>query len=345
MYGDMHAIAVDDNEVNLMLIESMAQSIDLPVKLFQDPMKANDYAKNHLLDIAFIDYQMPDLNGIQLTHMIRGYHPEIPIIMISAINDADNLKLDALEAGVTEFIIKPIKTYEFRARVKNLLQLRRYQLLYQDKAKVLEAEVAKTIKEVTSREYETLTVLGRASEYKDTETSNHIKRVASYARLLSEKLGKSATFQETIFHASPLHDLGKIGTPDHILLKSGRLTDEEFNEIKKHPEIGYDILKDSKSLYLQAGAIIARSHHERYDGSGYPHGLKRSQIDMMGRIIAVADVFDALISKRPYKKPWPFKMAVKEIRDNSGTHFDPEVVHSFLQNLVGIKAIVDQFKD
>jgi len=338
-------MAVDNDEMSLMLIESICQSIDLPIKTFQHPKEADEYAKNNPLDIALIDYRMPEINGIQLIQRIKGYHPEIPVIMISGVEDIKDLKLTALEAGATEYMRKPINTYEFRARVKNLLQLRHYQQLYNDQTKNLKRELKDTVKEITKREYETLTIIGRAAEYKDTETSNHIKRVASYSRLLAEKLGKDAKFQETIFHAAPLHDIGKIGIPDHILTKTGKLTEEEFEVMKQHPEIGYKILKDSKSLYLQAGALIARSHHEKFDGTGYPGGLMGIEIPMIGRIITVADVFDALISKRPYKKPWPFDMAAQEIRDQSGKHFDPEVVHSFLQNLPGIRAIVNQFKD
>ncbi|PIE01771.1 MAG: two-component system response regulator [Acidobacteria bacterium] len=345
MYKNIKAMAVDDNEVSLMIIRSMSQGIGLSVKCFMDPIRAAAYAKRNKLDIAFIDYLMPEVNGIQLIEMIRKTHPEIPIVMITGEDDFANLKLDAMEAGATEYMYKPLNTFEFGARVKNLLNLRKYQILYQDKAHLLQREIDEKVRDIVDREFETLSVLGRAAEYKDTETSNHVKRVASYARLLAEKLGKNAIFQETIFHAAPLHDVGKIGIPDHILTKPGRLTKEEFEVMKQHPEIGYCILKNSKSPYLQAGGLIARSHHEKYDGSGYPYGLSGNQIPLMGRIISLVDVFDALTSKRPYKKAWPFNLALKEIKDCNGTHFDPKIVNAFFQNLVGIKAIKEQFHD
>jgi len=339
------AIAVDDNEMNVMLIESMAQTLGLPIKTFTHPVEACEFIKNHELDIAFVDYQMPGMNGIELTYMIREKHPSIPIIMITGMDDDRELKLKAIEAGATDFMNKPLNAYEFLARVKNLLKLRHYQLMHENRAKDLAREVDQAVQEVLKRELETLRVLGRASEYKDSDTNNHVRRVAFYSRLLSEKLGQSAKFQETIYHAAPLHDIGKIGIPDHVLLKPGRLTPEEFEIIKTHSEIGYNILNGSKSMYLQAGALIARSHHEKVDGSGYPLGLKGTEIPIMGRIVAVVDVFDALTCERPYKKAWPFEMAVKEIRDCIGTHFDKSIVKSFLGSLSSIKSIMEQFSN
>jgi response regulator RpfG family c-di-GMP phosphodiesterase len=339
------AIAVDDNEMNVMLIESMAHTLGLPINTFTHPVKACEFIKNNELDIAFVDYQMPVMNGIELTYIIREKHPSIPIIMITGMDDDRELKLKAIEAGATDFMNKPLNTYEFLARVKNLLKLRHYQLMHENRAKDLAREVDQAVQEVLKRELETLRVLGRASEYKDSDTNNHVRRVAFYSRLLSEKLGQSAKFQETIYHAAPLHDIGKIGIPDHVLLKPGRLTSEEFDIIKTHSEIGYNILNGSKSMYLQAGALIARSHHEKIDGSGYPLGLKGTEIPIMGRIVAVVDVFDALTCERPYKKAWPFEMAVKEIRDCIGSHFDKSIVKAFLGSLPSIKSIMEQFSN
>jgi len=339
------AIAVDDNEMALMLLESMAQSMNLPLKVFSKPLKAREFIEHNKFDIAFVDFQMPIMNGIELTRLIRGRHPSVPIIMITAETDDHELRLQAMEAGATDFMHKPFNTYEFMARARNLLDLRKYQLLHEARAKSLEHEIHETIREVTEREYETLKILGRASEYKDTDTGNHVKRVAFYSRLLAEKLGQSATFQETIYHAAPMHDIGKIGIPDRILLKPGRLDKDEFEIMKTHAEIGYNILVDSKSPYLKAGAEIAGSHHEKFDGSGYPNGLKRDEIPLLGRIVAVVDVFDALTCNRPYKKPWPFDLAVREIKDGSGGHFDPNVVKAFLSSLSSIRAIKEQFSD
>ena len=345
VFQDNLAIAVDDNEMTLLLIESMSQSMGLPIRTFQRPSKARDFMQSNSIDIAFVDYQMPEINGIQLTSMIRESHPSIPIIMITGEEETRDLKLRAIEAGATDFMEKPFNTYEFIARVKNLLQLRKFQIMHLNRAALLEKEISESVHEIAKREYEALTVLGRASEYKDTETGNHVKRVAFYSRLMAEKMGQGATIQETIYHASPLHDIGKMGIPDRILLKPGKLDKDEFEVMKTHAEIGYEILKDCKSLYLQAGAQIARSHHEKFDGSGYPHGLKGAEIPILGRIIAVVDVFDALTSKRPYKKPWPFDLAVREVKAGMGSHFDPDVVKAFLGSILSVRAIMEQFSD
>ncbi len=203
----------------------------------------------------------------------------------------------------------------------------------------LDEAIAK--KEVFVRENETLNVLGKASDYKDPETGAHIIRVSNYSRLLSEALGQSKALQDLLYYAAPLHDIGKLGIPDSILLKPGKLTSEEFEVIKTHTTIGYKILANPSSKYLKAGAVIAISHHEKYDGTGYPKGLRGDGIPIFGRIVSIADVFDALSTKRPYKDPWPFEKVVDLIEEERGKHFDPEIVDLFIKNISGIRQIFE----
>ncbi|MCP4133508.1 MAG: response regulator [bacterium] len=345
MISNIKAISVDDEEINLLLIEEMAKEIGLAVQAFTSPLKALEFISTNEIDLVFVDYMMPEMDGVQLIKQVRIHHPEIPIVMITAVVGDENLKLDAIRAGATEFLTKPLKGAEFTARVKNLVNLRTYQVLLMDKAKLLKVEVEKATTEIIKREHESLLVLGNAAEYKDPETGAHVSRVAHYSKMIAEELGESEEVRDLIFNASPLHDVGKIGIPDSILLKPGKLTSEEWDVMTTHARIGSDILQNATSPYLQAGAIIALSHHEKFNGKGYPQKLKGSDIHLYGRITAVADVFDALTSKRPYKDPWPFEKAVGLIEEEKGEHFDPEIADIFLNNIDRVKTIYNVIKD
>lgn len=199
--------------------------------------------------------------------------------------------------------------------------------------------------DIMIRELDTLDIIGKAAEYNDNETGKHVRRVAEFSKLIAVTIGVSQKFQEKIFYSSPLHDVGKIGIADSILLKPGKLDEEEFEIMKSHTLIGKNLLINKSSEYLLQGAEIAESHHEKWDGSGYPLGLKGEQIPLSGRIVAVADVFDALTSKRPYKEPWSIEDALDYIKKNRGTHFDPKIVEAFIENEDSIRLIMKRFKD
>lgn len=342
---NLQAVSIDDEQVNLLIIEELTLKLGLSITSFADPIYALEYIKNYNVDIVFVDYIMPGMNGIDLIIKIRQYHPNIPIVMITSISGDEKLKLDAIEAGATEFLTKPLRGSEFIARVTNLANLRRHQILLKDKALLLEEEVKKATQNLVKREFETLMVLGNAAEYKDPETGNHVSRVAHYSRMLAISLGKDEEDQLNLFNASPLHDVGKIGIPDSILLKPGKLTEDEWVIMKNHSLIGFDILKDTDSAFLKSGAIIAKTHHEKFDGSGYPDGLKGDEIHLFGRIVSIADIFDALMTRRPYKDPWPFDKAIDFVKEGRGKHFDPEIVDHFLNNLDRVKKISNIFKD
>jgi len=341
----MKAVSVDDQKVNLMVIEGMGEELGLDVISFLSPIDALDFIENNEIDVVIVDYKMPNMNGVELVQNIRKYYSDIPIVMITSLKDDEELKLLAIENGATEFLNKPLNKIEFRARMKNLMELRKAQLLLKDRALLLEEEVRKATFKIRDREYETLQVLGNAAEYKDPETAAHIQRMAHYCKIIAEEMFEDSDTVDLIFQASQLHDVGKMGIPDSIMFKPGKLSDEEFDKMKTHSLIGYDMLKKAESEYLRTGAIIALHHHEKYDGSGYPNGLKGENIHVFGRIAAVADVFDALTSRRPYKEPWPIEKAIDLLIDEKGKHFDLKIVEIFVDNLDKVKSILSRYID
>ena len=332
----MKAVVIDDSRPNLMLVEAMAQSIGLEVISFVNLVEALTHVRKNGADMILTDYSMPQMDGITLLKEIRRTHKDVPIVMITATDNDMSLELEALESGVTDFLTKPLNIAKFTAKVKNLATLRYFQRLNGDRADLLEDEVRKATNVIVERELETLLILGKAAEFRDPNTRNHEERIGEYTRLLAKSLGLEEEEQNLIYQASQLHDIGKIGIPDNILPKPGRLTTEETEVVRSHPIIGYNILKDRKSHYLKAAATIALTHHEKFDGSGYPNGLSGKNIPLWGRIMAIADVFDVLTSKRSYKEPWSLDDAVAYLSDNKNVHFDPELVDLFVESECGI---------
>jgi len=342
---NMNIVSIDDNENNLFLIEVLCKELELNVKSFSDPVEGLLYVISNEIDMIIIDYMMPDLNGIEFIKEYREKNKKVPIIMVTAAGNDDNVHNEAFVVGVNDFLSKPVNSTLFKARVLNLLKLYQNSLLLEDKAKLLSNEVEKATQNLIQREHETLQILGKTAEYKDPETASHVARVAHYSKLLALKYGLDEKDQDIIFYASPFHDLGKVGIDDKILLKPGKLDNAEFDIMKTHSQIGYDILKNSNSEYLKAGAKIAITHHEKYNGLGYPNKLKGEEIDIFGRIVAVVDVFDALTSVRPYKKAWEFDDAINLLKEESGIHFDPKLVELFIENIEDVKSIFKSFKE
>jgi len=343
--NNVNIVSIDDNKSNLFLIESICLEIGLKVKSFSDSVNALVYCLQNPVDMILIDYMMPNLNGLEFIEEIRKTKKYIPIVMITAVGDDGEIHKKAFELGANEFLNKPVNATIFKARVFNLLTNHKNRILLEDEAKLLQDEVEKAIKNLLEREQETLQILGKTAEFKDPETASHVARVARYSRLLAKGIGLSPKEQEIIFYAAPFHDLGKVGIEDKILLKPGKLDKEEYETMKAHSKIGYEILKDSKSEYLQAGAIIALTHHEKFDGSGYPNALSKENIHVYGRIVAVADVFDALTSFRPYKDAWEFDDALKYLEEKSGIEFDPKIVNIFKEQISEVKEIYTSFSD
>lgn len=344
----MYRIAiVDDSEINLTLLSALVRKLDScePV-LFSESPKGLAWCSENSPDLVIVDYMMPALDGLQFITRLRAVagREDIPILMITANDDMD-VRYEALEKGATDFLTKPVDRIEFSARVRNMLSLTSSRKKLADKAAWLAEEVEKATAAVHLREQELLFRMSRAAEFRDPETGAHIQRMANYSSLIALQLGLSSEAQTLILQAAPMHDVGKIGIPDHILLKPARLTPEEFAIMRTHTTIGFELLNDSVSSILHAAATIAVSHHEKFDGSGYPYGLSGEAIPLFGRIVAVADVFDALTSERPYKKAWSVDQAAEFLREGRGRHFDPDCLDAFLARWTDAMSIHARFQD
>jgi len=340
-------LVVDDNAVNLTLFRHLLLKLeDAEVECLADPVVALAWCAEHEPDLILLDYMMPVVDGLEFIRRLRLIpdRDEVPVVMVTADTESE-VRHRALELGAQDFLTKPVNKVEITARVKNLLALRKSRQQLANRAEWLATEVAKATAEIAAREKEAILRLSRAAEYRDPETGSHLLRMSNYTRLIAEQLGLPPAEQELLLEASPMHDIGKVGTPDHILLKPGRLTPDEFNVMKQHASIGYEILRDSLSPLLQCAAVLALAHHEKFDGSGYPQGLAGAAIPLYGRIVAVADVFDALTSERPYKKAWTLEAAVDFLNSNSGSHFDPACVAAFLAAWPQVLEIHARYRD
>ena len=339
---------VDDRPTARSLLLGLARSLEpgLHVECFADPQAALERAIEQTPDLVISDYRMPGMDGLEFIRRLREVPKlyEIPIVMVTVVEDRQ-VRYQALESGATDFLTRPIDPQECRARCRNLLALRRSQKNVLDRAKWLEDQVMQATLDIRVREKETLLRLAKAGEYRDEETGNHIIRMAKYSRLIAEELKLTAMECDEIESSAPMHDIGKIGIPDQILHKPGPLDAAEMAMMRLHTVIGHKMLSDSPSRYLQIGAVIALGHHERFDGSGYPHGLAADAIPLPARIVAVGDVFDALITKRPYKDPWPLQKTLDYIRTESGRQFDPDCVHAFLRRLDEVMLVMQEYSD
>jgi response regulator RpfG family c-di-GMP phosphodiesterase len=343
----MNILLVDDSQANLVIYKGIVRHqpgcIAIPFTSSSDALRwcaDNDPA------IAVVDYDMPDPNGLEFIRHFRRLpgKAEIPIIMITGEEDR-SLRYKALEIGANDFLNKPIDIVECSARIRNMLELHRARQQLENRAIWLAEEVKKGTAEIIGRERETIMRLARIAEYRDTETGLHIVRMAHYAKAIGAATGLSESEQELLFLAAPMHDIGKVAIPDSILLKAGPLDAHEYAIMQTHTTIGHSILKESTSTMLQKAAEIALTHHERFDGSGYPQGLKSHDIPVFGRICAISDVFDALTSVRPYKDAWPVDEAVSEILRGAGRHFDSRFVDAFRSVLPEIRRLKEEYAD
>ncbi|QID18951.1 response regulator [Nitrogeniibacter mangrovi] len=343
----MKIAIIDDTPLNLTLMQALVSKLpECEPQPFADPAEGLAWCQQNEPDLVIVDYMMPGLDGVEFIRRFRAtpQRGDVPILMVTADHERQT-RYNALQSGATDFLNKPVDRNEFQPRVHNMLALRRAHLATRERARTLEIEVAKATALVHDREQETVTRLARAAEFRDPETGAHIQRMAHYSALIARQAGQSDAYCTMLLLSAPMHDVGKLGIPDHILMKPGRLTPDEFEQMKRHPEIGYDILKDSTSPVIQAAATIALSHHEKFDGSGYPNGLSGEAIPLAGRIVAVADVFDALTSARPYKPAWPLDEARQFLVEGRGQHFDPSCVDALLADWPAVLDIRDRFRD
>ena len=343
----MNVLIIDDQQPNVMLLSVLVKRLGgIATHEFFDALLALEWCKNNDPDLVLIDYMMPNMDGIEFVTKFRTLPGKvnIPIVMITADSDIE-VRHKALEATANDFLNKPINSTELSTRVKNMLALRKAQLQLSNKAAWLAEEVKKATEQILKTEREVILRLARAAEYKDPETGTHIQRMSQYAGHIAKNLGLSKEEQQLIVAAAPMHDIGKIGIPDNVLLKPGRLDSEELKVIYQHPTYGKQMLTGSSSKLIQAAEVIAYSHHEKFDGSGYPQGLAGNDIPLYGRIVALADVFDALSSARPYKVAWEIDRTISFIKEQSGKHFDPKCVDAFFENWENVLAIKEHFID
>jgi putative two-component system response regulator len=290
-------------------------------------------------DLILLDVMMPEMNGFEVCERLKAdpRSAHIPVIFVTTLADAGS-EGRGLSLGAVDYLTKPYVPALVRSRVSSHLALYHRHLS-------LEREVRARTRELTETRLEIIRRLGRAGEYRDNETGMHVLRMSHTARLLALRRGMTEAEGELVLQAAPMHDVGKLGIPDRILLKPGKLTPEEWEIMKQHPAIGAEIVGEHPSALMQTARMVALRHHERWDGSGYPHGLRGDQIPLVARLVAVADVFDALLSARPYKKPWSVAATVGELKAQSGRHFEPESVTALLDILPECLAVRDKYSD
>ena len=330
-------LVVDDQEFNLRLLEALLTPLGHTVRFANDGMDCLEEVQKEKPDLILLDIMMPRMDGFETAAKLKNNDKtkNIPVVMVTSLTEVDE-RVKALECGADDFLSKPVNELELRARVNSLLEIKAYHDHMRDYQKKLESEVARRTEDlqkafatIKSSSLETIYRLARAAEFRDDDTGEHIIRIGNFSAAIAKQMGLSEHEVETILYAAPMHDIGKIATPDAILRKPGSLNTDEWEIMKQHCRQGALILEGSDSELLQVAEKIALTHHEKWDGSGYPHGLKGTEIPIAGRITAIADVFDALTSKRPYKEPFPLEKSFEIIRGSRGSHFDPEVVDAF----------------
>lgn len=332
-------LVVDDVPENIEILDGILRS-QYKVKAALSGEKALKIAMQaDVPDLILLDVMMPDMNGYEVCKQLKeqSHTRNIPVIFVTAMGQIED-EARGFELGAVDYITKPISPAVVRARVRTHLAL-------YDQHRLLEQRVQERTRELQATRLEIIRRLGRAAEYKDNETGLHVIRMSHYCRLIAQTSGMNAEDVELLFNAAPMHDVGKIGIPDHILRKPGKLNPDEWEIMKKHAEIGARIIGKHSSELLETARILALTHHEKWNGHGYPSRLRAEDIPITGRIVAIADVFDALTSVRPYKAAWPVEKAVALIRDERGEHFDPTLVDCFLAVLPEISKVKVEYAE
>ena len=366
---DAYVMIVDDEPINIDIVQAYLEEAEYSNFLTTtDSSAAIGLIQSHQPDVVLLDINMPQVNGLELLKIMRGDMSlrMIPAIVLTAATDT-SIKLQALKLGASEILTKPVDPSELLLRIENVLVAKAYQDHLAQYSVRLEQQVAIRTKELLRSREEAIHCLARAAEYRDDDTGQHVTRVGVYAAIIAEELGFPKPAIELIEQAAQLHDVGKIGIPDEILHKPGKLEPSEFalmrthcdigqriinplsgdetEQLKRHTYVGMKIMSSTSSPVLKMAAVIAATHHEKWDGSGYPKGLVGKAIPIEGRIVAVADVFDALSSKRPYKDAYPTAKCIEIMDASRGQHFDPHVLDAFLARIDEVEKFRRQCAD
>jgi len=343
----------DDELMNRKVASKILNKEGFNVIEAQNGKEAIEILNTQKVDLILMDLMMPIMDGYEATSIIKSDErfSAIPLIIVSALSDKEAIT-KCLKLGANEYLTKPYDIVDFSLRIKNAIKLGAYQNMLKEHKKILEQEVEKKTKElqdalieIQKSEQDIISILGKTAEYRDNETSVHTVRVGEMAALIARKFGWNSEDVELMRLASPMHDIGKVGITDSILLKPGKLDDEEFEIMKQHSVIGYSILSQKETPLLKLAAEIAHTHHEKYNGKGYPNALAGDDIPLSGAIVAVVDVFDALLSERPYKKAFTLEKTLEIINNDSGSHFNPKVVEIFMDSLDEILEIKEKLQD
>jgi putative two-component system response regulator len=359
--SDCTVLVVDDTEANVdILVAALGDLYDVSVAI--DGETALEAVDEDPPDLILLDIMMPVVDGYEVCRRLKGNesHANIPVIFLTALSEIEN-KTKGFQLGAVDYITKPFEVVEVQARVKTHLSLVLARRELEMQNQILEIMVAERTLELAQTQDVTIHSLATLAETRDNETGSHILRTQHYVKAIAEKMAQDPKYSheldsktvELFFKSAPLHDIGKVGVPDAILLKPGKLTDEEFEKMKTHSELGYEALVKAEDVFelehkpnfLAHAREIARTHHEKWNGKGYPKGLSGEKIPISGRIMALADVYDALICKRVYKDAFSHEKAVEIIKEGRGTHFDPDVVDAFLAIEDQVKRIATRFND
>lgn len=343
----MKIVIIDDNQVNVVVVRSLVKQLtDCEAIEFTDPMQAVDWCLINDPDLVVVGYMMPVLDGLAFIKMFRAYpgKEEIPILMVTASHESA-VRYEALTVGANDFLTKPIDRTEFLARSRNMLALRKAQVALAYRAEVLAENVYQANHSLSALERDTMFRMASWAERHDPFLGKHVDRVCHYTRQIARKLQLPQDEQETLFEAAALHDVGKLLLPPELVQFSGVYSDEQRLAMQQHTVKGFEMFHTSPSKSLQLGALIAEGHHEKFDGSGYPNGLAGQAIPLAARIVAVADVFDAMTSERPYRPAVSLNEALEYLYTQVGTHFDPDCVTAFAEDWKEIEAISERFAD
>jgi len=338
-------LVVDDEPNNLQLLGQILQE-QYQLSFATDGAKALDAAWKVKPDIILLDIMMPGMDGYEVCRRLK-VDPEtskIPVIFVTAMGEMEDERR-GFEVGGVDYITKPVSRPIVQARVRTHLALYDQNRLLEEMVQQRTKQLRQAFEKIKTASLDTIHRLSRAAEYKDEDTGAHILRMSNYSAAVARKMGLNEKTVESILYAAPMHDIGKIGTPDRILLKPGKLDPDEWAIMKQHAANGARILEGSDADFIKLGEVIALTHHEKWDGSGYPKGLKGKEIPKVGRIVAIADVFDALTTKRPYKEPFSLEKSYGIIKESKGSHFDPDVVDAFFAVEDEILQIKEKYKD